>query len=50
LPAEIQLTTIYGAAVTTAAAAPKAAAAFIAFVSDPKNRAVWAHAGFDPPA
>lgn len=50
LPAAIQLTTIYGAAVTTASAAPQAAAAFIAFVTDPINRAVWAHAGFDPPA
>jgi molybdate transport system substrate-binding protein len=50
LPAEIQLTTIYGAAVTTAGAAPQAAAAFIAFLGDAKNRAVWAHAGFDPPA
>ena len=50
LPAPIQLTTIYGSAVTTASAAPEAAAAFIAFVSDPKHRAVWAHAGFDSPA
>lgn len=49
LPAAIQLTTIYGAAVTTAGAAPEAAAAFIAFVADPCNRAIWAHAGFDPP-
>jgi molybdate transport system substrate-binding protein len=49
LPEAIQLTTIYGAAMTTAGAAPQAAAAFIAFVSDPANRAVWAHAGFDPP-
>ena len=50
LPEAIQLTTIYGAAVTTAGAAPQAAAAFIAFVTDPVNRAVWAHTGFDPPA
>lgn len=48
LPQAIQLTTIYGAAVTTASAAPEAAAAFIAFVSDPANRPVWSHAGFDP--
>ena len=50
LPAAIQLTTIYGAAVASASAAPDAAAAFIAFVTDPKNRDVWAHAGFDPAA
>ena len=49
LPAAIQLTTIYGAAVTAASAAPVAAAAFIAFMRDPAHRAVWAHGGFDPP-
>src|SRR5215831_6103676 len=49
LPAAIQLTTIYGAAVTSASAAPDAAAAFIAFMSHPAHRAAWAHAGFDPP-
>ena len=48
LPAAIQLTTIYGAAVTTASASPEAAAAFIAFVANPDQRAVWTHAGFDP--
>ena len=50
LPAEIQLTTIYGAAVTSASSAPDAAAAFIAFMSHPAHRAAWDHAGFDPPA
>jgi molybdate transport system substrate-binding protein len=50
LPAEIQLTTIYGAAVTATTSVADAAAAFIAFVTDPAHRAVWAHAGFDPPA
>ena len=49
LPAEIQLTTIYGAAVTAASSSPEAAAAFIAFVSESKHRAAWAQAGFDPP-
>lgn len=49
LPAAIQLTTIYGAAVATTSASPDAAAAFIAFVTDAKNRPVWARAGFDPP-
>ena len=50
LPAAIQLTTIYGAAVTVASPAPDAAAAFIKFMSDPAHRAAWTHAGFDPPA
>jgi molybdate transport system substrate-binding protein len=49
LPAAIQLTTIYGAAVTTTSAAPDASAAFIAFMVDAAHRVAWAHAGFDPP-
>ena len=49
LPAAIQLTTIYGAAVTAASAAADAAAAFIAFMSNPAHRAAWTKAGFDPP-
>ncbi|HZP71666.1 MAG TPA: substrate-binding domain-containing protein [Pseudolabrys sp.] len=49
LPATIQLTTIYGAAVTTASGAPDAGKAFIAFMTDPAHRAAWTHAGFDPP-
>jgi molybdate transport system substrate-binding protein len=49
LPDAIQLTTIYGAAVSSASAAPDAAAAFIAFMRDPANRPVWTHGGFDPP-
>ena len=49
LPDNIQLTTIYGAAVTTASGAPAAAAAFISFVCDAKNRPVWTQGGFDPP-
>ena len=49
LPAEIQLTTIYGAAVTASSAAADAAAAFIAFMRDPAHRAAWAHGGFDAP-
>jgi molybdate transport system substrate-binding protein len=50
LPAEVQLTTIYGAAVTTMSKAPEAAAAFIAFMTDPRHRAAWSAGGFDPPA
>ncbi len=49
LPAAIQLTTIYGAAVASASAAPDASAAFIGFVTDPENRGAWAQAGFDQP-
>jgi molybdate transport system substrate-binding protein len=50
LPADIQLTTIYGAAVTTASAAPDAGAAFIAFMNNAAHRPVWTAGGFDPPA
>jgi molybdate transport system substrate-binding protein len=49
LPAAIQLTTIYGAAVTAGSANADAGRAFIAFMTDPAHRAAWAHAGFDPP-
>src|SRR5689334_20055144 len=49
LPDAIQLTTIYGAAVTAASPAPDAATVFIKFMSDPAHRAAWTHAGFDPP-
>jgi len=49
LPATIQLTTIYGAAVTAKSAAPEAGKAFIAFMGGPKHRAVWTEGGFDPP-
>ena len=49
LPAAIQLTTIYGAAVTTKSAAPEAGAAFIAFVANTTYRPVWNEGGFDPP-
>lgn len=48
LPAAIQLTTIYGAAVTAASGAPDAAAAFIAFMTETMHRAAWTRAGFDP--
>jgi molybdate transport system substrate-binding protein len=48
LPAAVQLTTIYGAAVSAASAAPDAAAGFISFMTDPVHRTAWTHAGFDP--
>ena len=49
LPAAIQLTTIYGAAVTARSAAPEAGAAFIAFMTDGQVSGVWTQGGFDPP-
>ncbi len=49
LPASIQLTTIYGAAVAAASTSPDASAAFIAFMADPAHRPAWTLAGFDPP-
>jgi molybdate transport system substrate-binding protein len=49
LPAAIQLTTIYGAAVTAGSSSADAGRAFIAFMTDQAHRPAWAHAGFDPP-
>ena len=49
LPAAIQLTTIYGAAVTAASVVADAATAFVAFMSNPAHRAAWTQAGFDQP-
>jgi molybdate transport system substrate-binding protein len=48
LPPDIQLNTIYGAAVTAKATAPDAGAAFIAFMSAPDKRQVWTAGGFTP--
>lgn len=50
LPDAIQLTTIYGAAVTADSPDADAGRAFIAFMADPAHRAAWNHAGFDPSA
>ena len=49
LPATIQLTTIYGAAVTAGSPSADAGRAFIAFMTEQSHRAAWLHAGFDPP-
>lgn len=49
LPAGIDQTTIYGAAVASASAAPEAGVAFIAFMGGSAHGAVWTHGGFDPP-
>ena len=50
LPADIQLTTIYGAAITTMITSPEAGAAFIAYMNDPAHRATWRAGGFDSPS
>ena len=49
LPQDIQLTTIYGAAVTRMSAETDAGTAFITFMSDAANRGTWTAGGFDPP-
>lgn len=49
LPDELQIVTVYGAGVTTKAAAADAATALIKFLSSPAQSGEWAHAGFDPP-
>jgi molybdate transport system substrate-binding protein len=49
LPSEIQLTTIYGAAVASTSAVPDAAAAFVYYMTAPATRAAWAQGGFEPP-
>ena len=49
LPPEQQAAIVYGAAVLTAATNPEPAAAFIKFLAAPEHRAVWKHAGFEPP-
>lgn len=48
LPSDIQLNTVYGAAVTSKAAQPEAATAFISFMSAPGRRQAWSEGGFDP--
>lgn len=48
IPREVQLNTVYGAAVLSANAAPEPAVAFVKFLSDPAHAGVWKHAGFEP--
>ncbi len=47
IPDALQLNTIYGAAVVAKAAAPDAAAAYIAFLAAPANHQHWRAGGFD---
>jgi molybdate transport system substrate-binding protein len=49
LPAALQLSEVFAAAVSTDNVAPEPALAFIKFLADPTNRRHWKEAGFDPP-
>src|SRR5882724_2011042 len=48
IPANVQLNTVYGAAVLTANGSPAPAAAFIKFLADPSHAKHWKDAGFAP--
>jgi len=48
IPPEVQLDTVYGAAVHAANPAPEPAAAFVRFLADPSNAQHWKEGGFAP--
>ena len=48
VPGEVQLNTVYGAAVHAANAAPEPATAFVRFLADPANARHWRDGGFEP--
>jgi len=48
IPQEVQLNTVYGAAVLAANASPEPAQAFVKFIADPSNAPHWKEAGFAP--
>ena len=48
IPQEVQLNTVYGAAVLTANAAPEPAIAFVKFLAAPANARRWKDGGFEP--
>jgi len=48
IPQEVQLDTVYGAAVLTANPAPEPATAFMRFLADPANAKHWKEGGFEP--
>ena len=50
LPPPFQRFVVYGAAVPADNATPEPALAFVKFISDPKNGALWKAAGFEPVA
>jgi len=49
LPGALQLSVVYGAAVTADNPAPDVALSFVKFLADPANRQRWKKAGFEPP-
>ena len=48
IPQDVQLNTVYGAAVLTANGAPEPAIAFVKFLADPSNARHWKDGGFEP--
>src|SRR5436305_3180567 len=48
IPPEVQLNTVYGAAVHAANPAPEPAMAFVRFLADPSNARHWKDGGFEP--
>jgi molybdate transport system substrate-binding protein len=48
IPSEVQLNTVYGAAVHAANPAPEPAAAFVRFLANPSNAQHWKDGGFEP--
>jgi molybdate transport system substrate-binding protein len=48
IPPEVQLNTVYGAAVHAANPTPEPSAAFVKFLSDPSNAKHWKDGGFAP--
>ena len=48
IPPEVQLNTVYGAAVHAGNAAPEPASAFVKFLADPANAKHWKDGGFEP--
>ena len=48
IPHDVQLNTVYGAAVLSANSAPEPAMAFVKFLADPANAKHWKDGGFEP--
>jgi molybdate transport system substrate-binding protein len=48
IPPEVQLNTVYGAAVPADNPAPEPAVAFVKFLADPANAQHWKDGGFEP--
>ena len=48
IPHDVQLNTVYGAAVLSANSAPDPAMAFVKFLADPANAKHWKDGGFEP--